>query len=90
MTEQRKEKARPSAVHVPPILVDRETAAAALNLGVSTFMREVRLGRLPQPRRVSPNRVGWLWSELVAAAHAMPLSDLMPPAKAGNRARRKP
>jgi prophage regulatory protein len=61
-----------------PILVDRATAAAALALSVSTSERQVALGRVPKPRRVSRGRVGWLWRELVEAAQAVPVSDPLP------------
>jgi predicted DNA-binding transcriptional regulator AlpA len=68
-----------------PIFVDRETAAQALSLGVSTFMREVRAGRCPKPRLISPGRVGWLWSELVEHATSRPIADLLPPPSGDNR-----
>ena len=69
--------------NLEPILVDRITAATALALSVSTFEREVALGRLPKPRKISGARVGWLWSELVEAAQALPVSDLLPPENTG-------
>ena len=74
---------------LPPLLVSREEAASALSLGVSTFMREVRVGRIPAPRAVSPGRVGWLWSELEAFAVALPPSSLPPPPNAGRGRRAK-
>lgn len=70
---------------IPPLLVTREEAARALSLGISTFMREVRAGRIPAARVVSPGRVGWLWSELEAFAAALPPSTLLPPPNAGTR-----
>lgn len=73
---------------IPPLLVTREEAANALSLGVSTFMREVRAGRIPPPRVVSPGRVGWLWSELEAFVGALPPSALLPPPNTGNRKRK--
>lgn len=73
---------------LPPLLVTREEAANALSLGVSTFMREVRVGRIPAPRAVSPGRVGWLWWELEAFAAALPPSSIPPPLNAGNRRRK--
>ncbi len=80
---RRLERRGQPVVRVEPILVDRATAAAALALSVSTFEREVALGKLPKPRKISSARVGWLWSELVEAAHALPISDLLPPENCG-------
>lgn len=77
--------ARRPLIVTPPLFVDRETAAAALGLGVSTFMREVRAGRIPQARSVSPGRVGWLWSELQEFAVRAPVADNLPPPNSGNR-----
>jgi len=74
---------------LPPLLVTREEAAAALTLSLPTFMRAVREGRMPPPRQISPNRVGWLWCELEAAAAALPASTLLPPPNAGNRRGKK-
>lgn len=74
---------RANSIIAEPIFVDRNTAAQAFALSVSTFEREVTLGRLPKPRKLSGARVGWLWSELVAAAQALPVSDLLPPENTG-------
>lgn len=84
MDKQSKNK-RSSLVSVPPIFVGRETAAQALGLGVSTFMREVRAGRIPPARSVSPGRVGWLWTELQEFAARAPIADNLPPPKTSNR-----
>ena len=72
---------KPAAVHIiqaPPIALDREAAALALSISVSLLEEGVRDGRYPKPRRLSSGRVGWLYSELVAHAHALPVSDLPP------------
>lgn len=74
---------RANSISVTPIIVDRLAAAAALSLSVSTFEREVTLGNLPKPRKLSNARVGWLWTELVEAAQALPVSDLLPPENCG-------
>ncbi len=87
MDEQPKASARRPLITTPPIFVDREPAAAALGLGLSTFMREVRAGRMPQARSVSPGRVGWLWSELQDFAARAPIADNLPPPNTGNRRR---
>lgn len=72
---------RPSKLHVvqtPPLAVDRTTAAAALSVSESTLDGLVRSGELPPPRRLSANRVGWLWRELQAWVESRPVSDLPP------------
>lgn len=74
---------RANSITTTPIFVDRVTAAAAFALSVSTFEREVTLGKLPKPRKLSGARVGWLWSELLEAAAALPVSDLLPPENTG-------
>lgn len=80
-----KSAARRPLITTPPIFVDRETAAEALGIGLSTFMREVRAGRIPAARSVSPGRVGWLWSELQEFAARAPIADNLPPPNTGNR-----
>ena len=65
-------------IQTPPLLVPREKASAALGVSDSTVDRLVREGRLPPPRRISGNRVGWLWRELQAFAEALPVSDCAP------------
>ena len=87
MDDHRKTSARRRLVTTPPIFVDRETAASALGLGLSTFMREVRAGRIPAPRAVSPGRVGWLWTELLDFAASAPVADNPPPPNSGDRRR---
>lgn len=65
-------------VHTPPALLEREDAAAFMALSVAQFEREVAAGRLPKPRQVSKRRTAWLYTELVAAAQALPISQLAP------------
>lgn len=86
--QPKKEPRRRGLIATPPIFVDRETAAAALGLGMSTFMREVAAGRIPPGRAVSPNRVGWLWTDLLTFAASAPVADNLPPPNAG-KGRRK-
>lgn len=62
----------------PRIFADREQAAQALAVSVRTFEAMVARGEAPQPRRISAQRVGWLWRELVEFAEARPVSDLRP------------
>ncbi len=65
-------------VQTPPALLARDAAAAFMSLSVAQFEREVAAGRLPKPREVSKRRTGWLYTELVAAAHQLPVSQLPP------------
>ncbi len=64
---------------VPPLMVAREDAAAALG-GISerTLEALVASGELPPPRKISKGRVGWLWRELEAFAESRPISDHQP------------
>lgn len=64
---------------VPPILVDRETAAALVGLSPSNIAAQVLKGTFPAPRKTSTNRVGWLLTEIHAWAQGLPLSDILPP-----------
>ena len=66
---------------VPPILVDRETAAALVGLSPSTMHTLALRGKFPRPRKASANRAGWLYSELVAWAQGLPFSDILPPSR---------
>lgn len=65
-------------VTMPPIILPREAAAAALGISTGLLEQLVAKGKLPKPRKISENRTGWLRTELEAAAHALPVSDLAP------------
>ncbi len=65
-------------VTMPPIILPREAAAAALGISTSLLEQLVAKGLLPKPRQISPGRTGWLRTELEAAAHALPVSELAP------------
>lgn len=65
-------------IHAPPILVDREQAAHALGISERTLENLVAAGDLPPPRKISKQRVGWLWRELQDFAESRPVSDLPP------------
>ena len=64
------------------IAADRATAAAMLNLAVSTFSAYVSRGLLPQPRQIGGN-ARWLVEDLRTAAHALPVSEILPPPRGG-------
>lgn len=71
-------KTTPTLVTMPPILLPREAAAAALGISTGLLEQLVAKRLLPQPRKISAGRTGWLRTELEAAAHALPVSDLAP------------
>jgi len=70
---------------VDPIFYDKQSAAEAVSLSVSTLEKLVRLGRFPRPRKVSDARVAWLRSDLVEWAQHLPESDLPPPPNTSSR-----
>lgn len=65
-------------IQAPPITVDIDAAAAALGISARTLQGLVQAGRLPRPRQISAQRVGWLWRELVEFAESLPVSELPP------------
>lgn len=65
-------------IQAKPIMVPRERAAAALGISERTLENLVASGELPPPRKISKQRVGWLWRELEAFAETRPVSDLAP------------
>lgn len=65
-------------VQTPPLVLRREDAATMMGVSVSLFEAEVRRGNYPQPRKLSKGASGWLYTELLACAHALPVSDLAP------------
>lgn len=73
-----KPKATPRVIQAAPLFADREQAAAALSIGISTLEDLVRIGDLPPPRRISAGRTGWLWRELDEFAETRPISDALP------------
>ncbi|NTV09170.1 MAG: AlpA family phage regulatory protein [Zoogloea sp.] len=70
-------------VLVKPLVVDIETVAAIVSMSVSGVQAQIRAGDFPQPRKVSPRRVGWLLREVEQWAESRPLSDLPPPPNTG-------
>ncbi len=65
-------------IHAKPLMVASEHAAAALGISERTLQNLVAAGDLPPPRKISKQRVGWLWRELEAFAETRPVSDLQP------------
>ena len=67
-----------AVIKTPPLMVDRESAAAALGISERTLEGLVAEGKVAPPRKISKGRVGWLWRELEAFAEACPVSDHRP------------
>lgn len=67
-----------SVIQAAPIALRREEAARAMGVSVSLFDSMVAKGRYPKARLLSPGATGWLYAELLACAHALPVSDLPP------------
>ncbi len=65
-------------IQTPPLAVDKRNAAAAIGVSETTLDLLVRSGELPPPRKLSANRVGWLWRELSEYAETRPVSNLLP------------
>lgn len=78
-------KAATPIIAIEPLYLNREDAAAFLTLSVSQFEHLVAIGDVPKQRRLSAGRTGWLVEELRAWGRARPVSDLLPPANAGQR-----
>jgi prophage regulatory protein len=65
---------------VRPIFLGRQQAAEALAISDSTLEKLTRQDpTFPKPRKISANRVGWLYREIEAWAEARPPSDIPPP-----------
>lgn len=62
---------QPARQHTPsdPLLTAREAALERAQ-GVSTFWRDVKRGRVPQPIYVTPRAPRWRLSEIVAGVEA--------------------
>lgn len=65
-------------VRVEPIIVDRPTAAALVALSETSIERQVIAGEFPAPVKLSGNRVGWRYADLVEWAKNLPPSDILP------------
>lgn len=63
-----------------PIFLGRQQAAQALAISDSTLEKLTRQEpSFPKPRKISANRVGWLYREIEAWAENRPVSDIAPP-----------
>lgn len=66
------------ATQLPVLALDRDQAAAACGIGMSTFKAAVQQGLLPKPRQIK-GCARWPVAELQAALMSLPVSDLLPP-----------
>ncbi len=80
MQTTKKTRSKDSTVlHVRPLMVTPEEAAAALaRISRRTLESLVAEGRVSPPRKISGGRVGYLWRELEAFAESCPVSDRLP------------
>lgn len=63
-----------------PIFLGRQQAAEVLAISDSTLEKLTRQEPgFPKPRKISANRVGWLYREIEAWAESRPVSDIAPP-----------
>lgn len=71
--------------------LDLTAVANSVALGEATVQMMVREGKFPQPRELSPRRVGWLVSEVEDWARRRPVANMLPPSNTGhtNRPGRK-
>ena len=70
-----------SQLRVEPLYLDKAEAAAFLSVSVSTFEKLLREdATFPRPRALSPNRNGYLVTELRVWGQARPIADRLPPA----------
>lgn len=76
----RRQRPQPSGAPLLVLALDREQAAAACNIGLSTFAQAVQQGLLPKPRQIR-GCARWPVAELEAALLALPESELLPPPK---------
>lgn len=77
------ESPKGSPAPIPPIFLDLATVATVLSVSASTVQALTRAGDFPAPRKISGNRVGWLWREVMEWAEARPVSDIPPPPNTG-------
>jgi len=68
---------------VPRLYLDLPEVALTVALSESAVQRLVREKGFPQPRELSPRRVGWLYREVEEWAEQRPIADNLPPANTG-------
>lgn len=65
------------------LLYTKEELPSLTKLGLTTIEEEIRQGRFPKPRQLSPRRVGWLAREIAEWLESRPVADLPPPPNTG-------
>lgn len=71
------------ATEYSPLYLQKMQAAAFLSLSESMFEKLVQMGEVPNGRKLSAGRTGWLVEELEAWGKALPVSDFLPPVGSG-------
>lgn len=73
------------------LVYEKHELPRVTKLGMTTIQEEIRQGRFPKPRQLSPNRVGWLAREVTEWAETRPVSALPSPKNTGaKKARTEP
>ncbi len=72
-----------TGVSIKPAFLDRAAVAAHISVSVNTVERLVQRREFPQPRQITPNRVGWLVREVEEWAESRPVSSILPVANCG-------
>jgi prophage regulatory protein len=67
------------------LVYEKDELPAVTKLGLTTIEEEIRQGRFPKPRQLSPRRVGWLAREIEEWLESRPIADLAPPPNTGAR-----
>lgn len=75
-------------VSVKPAFLDLAGACSFVALGETTLQKLVREDKFPKPRQLSDRRVAWLVRELEEWAETRPVSEQLPPANTGRKAKR--
>lgn len=65
------------------LTLTEDEAAHALGLSPNTFMQEIKAGRYPPARQISPGRKGWLIEDLQEAVRRLPVFEGLPPKNSG-------
>jgi predicted DNA-binding transcriptional regulator AlpA len=58
---------------LPPRLINRDAAAAYVNVGTTTFDEMVKAGKMPRPRQLTGKRQAWDVRQLDAAVDHLPV-----------------
>ena len=70
------------------LIYTKDELPGVVKLSTTTIEAEIREGRFPKPRQLSPHRVGWLAREVHEWLETRPVSMLAPPANTAAKKRR--